>query len=67
MIRVSEPFRIIEGPDGRRPDAGFDEAFWADRRFRVGSRGDRMGLRLDGDPVAFASESQRLSGTSCPR
>jgi allophanate hydrolase subunit 2 len=57
----SEPFRILAGPDGRPVDAGFGAAFWAERRFRVGARSDRMGLRLEGDPVAVASQPERLS------
>jgi 5-oxoprolinase (ATP-hydrolysing) subunit C len=60
-----EPFRIIEGPDGRS-GSGFDETFWTDRRFRIGSHSDRMGLRLEGDPLAVASASERLSTPVAP-
>src|SRR4029077_10506692 len=60
-----EAFRIIEGPDGPA-DSGFDKAYWAGRRFRVGSRSDRMGLRLEGDPVSVASAPERLSTPVAP-
>jgi biotin-dependent carboxylase-like uncharacterized protein len=64
---TAEPFRIIDGPDATRTDSGFDPApFWADRCFRVGSRGDRMGLRLEGDPVAIGSPPGRLSAPVAP-
>jgi allophanate hydrolase subunit 2 len=61
----SEPFRIVPGPDGRaHPE--FDGAWWDGRRFRVGSRSDRMGLRLDGDPVDVTSPPDRLSAPVAP-
>jgi 5-oxoprolinase (ATP-hydrolysing) subunit C len=62
---TAEPIRIIEGPDGRSASA-FDEASRADRRFRVGSSSDRMGLRLEGDPLAVASAPERLSTPVAP-
>jgi biotin-dependent carboxylase-like uncharacterized protein len=62
---AGEPLRILDGPDGG-PDSGFDEAFWAGRRFRVGSRSDRMGLRLEGDPVVIDSPAERLSTPVAP-
>jgi 5-oxoprolinase (ATP-hydrolysing) subunit C len=62
---TAEPFRIIEGPDGRlQPE--FDDAFWSGRRFKVGSRSDRMGLRLDGEPVMFPAAPDRLSAGVAP-
>lgn len=63
---ASEPFRLLDGPDGRRRDAGFDESFWAERPFRVGSRSDRMGLRLEGEPVAVTFPPERLSAPVAP-
>ncbi len=63
---AAEPIRILDGPDGRRAEAGFDAAFWALRQFRVGARSDRMGLRLEGDPVAVASDPERLSSPVAP-
>ena len=63
---ASEPFHILDGPDGRRPDSGFDATFWEGRPFHVGARSDRMGLRLEGDPVAVASPPERLSAPVAP-
>jgi biotin-dependent carboxylase-like uncharacterized protein len=62
---TAEPFRIIEGPDGRDP-GGFDHAFWSSRRFQVGSRSDRMGLRLEGEPLSLATDPERLSSPVAP-
>jgi antagonist of KipI len=63
---ASEPFHILDGPDGRRPDSGFDATFWEGGPFHVGARSDRMGLRLEGDPVAVASPPERLSAPVAP-
>jgi biotin-dependent carboxylase-like uncharacterized protein len=64
---VAEPFRVIDGPDAPSEDPRFDRSsFWADRRFRVGSRSDRMGVRLEGEPVAVASPPGRLSAPVAP-
>ncbi len=64
---AAEPFRVIDGPDllsgGLRIDRS---SFWVDRQFRVGSRSDRMGLRLEGEPVATASPPDRLSAPVAP-
>ncbi len=61
-----EPFRLIDGPDVRAGGLDFDDAFWADRRFRVDARSDRMGLRLEGVPVAVARNPERLSSPVAP-
>jgi 5-oxoprolinase (ATP-hydrolysing) subunit C len=61
----AKPFRLIDGPDSPR-GLGIDDAFWAARWFRVGSRSDRMGLRLDGVPVAMAPTPERLSTPVAP-
>jgi 5-oxoprolinase (ATP-hydrolysing) subunit C len=61
----AETFRIIDGPDAGR-DSGFDDAFWADRRFRVGSQSNRMGLRLEGAPLKAAGAADRLSAPVAP-
>jgi 5-oxoprolinase (ATP-hydrolysing) subunit C len=67
MTPATEPFRIIDGPDPLSDDRAFDRSsFWADRRFRVGSRSDRMGLRLEGGPVAIVSPPERLSAPVAP-
>jgi biotin-dependent carboxylase-like uncharacterized protein len=60
---AAEPFRIIDGPDANPEDP---LSVWTDRRFRVGSRSDRMGLRLEGDPIAITSSPGRLSAPVAP-
>jgi biotin-dependent carboxylase-like uncharacterized protein len=63
----TEPFRIIDGPDAAGTGSGFDPASsWADSGFRVGSRSDRMGLRLEADPIEGASPPERLSAPVGP-
>jgi len=62
---TDEPFRIIEGPEGRSRSE-FDDAFWAGRRFQVGSRSDRMGLRLEGEPLMLPAAPDRLSAPVAP-
>jgi biotin-dependent carboxylase-like uncharacterized protein len=58
-------FRIIAGPDGRfYPE--LDHAFWSARRFQVSSQSNRMGLRLQGEPVAIAAPAERLSAPVAP-
>ena len=65
MAPIDEPFRVIAGPDnGALPDA--DATFWTERRFLVGSRSNRMGLRMQGDPVPINSPSERLSTPVAP-
>ena len=57
------PFRIIEGPEDRgmiAPD------FWTQGRFRVGSRSNRMGLRLEGPALKLSSPPDRLSAPVAP-
>ncbi len=61
---AEEPLRIIAGPDGR--DAAMIEAFWSVRRFRVGSQSNRVGLRLQGDPVGIKAQPERLSTPVAP-
>jgi 5-oxoprolinase (ATP-hydrolysing) subunit C len=64
---TAEPFRILDGLDAFAADPAFDRStFWADRPFRVGSRSDRMGLRLEGEPLAIASPPGRLSAPVAP-
>jgi allophanate hydrolase subunit 2 len=64
-IPTVEPFRIIDGPDART-GSEWDDWFWAGRRFRVGARSDRMGLRLEGDPVTIVHDPHRLSTPVAP-
>jgi 5-oxoprolinase (ATP-hydrolysing) subunit C len=62
---TDDPFRIIAGPDSRfHPD--LDEAFWASRQFTIGSQSNRMGLRLQGEPVSITSPPERLSTPIAP-
>ncbi len=59
------PFRIVAGPDARsNPD--LNNEFWHRRRFRVGPRHDRTGLRLEGDPITVYSDPERLSTPVLP-
>ena len=59
---TAEPFRILDGPDAHSALSGLDpSAAWSDGPFRVGSRSDRMGLRLEGEPIAISSPPGRLS------
>jgi biotin-dependent carboxylase-like uncharacterized protein len=60
-----EPFRIVTGPDCLSY-TGLDHAFWSARQFRVGSRSNRMGLRLEGKPVTLVSPPGRLSTPVAP-
>src|SRR5262249_2494903 len=61
----AEPLRIVAGPDARGcPE--LDEAFWDSRSFRVGARSDRMGLRLEGAPVAGSAAAERLPAPALP-
>ena len=60
---AAQPFRIIEGPqDG----AMIALDFWTQGRFRVGSRSNRMGLRLEGPSLEFMSQPDRLSAPVAP-
>jgi allophanate hydrolase subunit 2 len=64
---ASGPFRIIDGPDDIGTGAGFDPSvFAAGRQFRVGSRSDRIGLRLESDPIEVVSAPGRLSAPVAP-
>jgi 5-oxoprolinase (ATP-hydrolysing) subunit C len=61
------PLRILDGPDAIPADAeGGPWSFWSRRSFRVGSRSDRMGLRLEGEPVVIAAPPGRLSAPVAP-
>jgi 5-oxoprolinase (ATP-hydrolysing) subunit C len=62
---VEEPFQVLSGPDGGLV-VDFDQAFWTGRWFHVGSRSNRMGLRLQGDPVGVISPPDRLSTPVAP-
>lgn len=57
------PFRIIEGPENK---GMIDSDFWMQGRFRVGSRSNRMGLRLEGPSIELTSQADRLSAPVAP-
>jgi 5-oxoprolinase (ATP-hydrolysing) subunit C len=59
------PFRIVGGPDARS-NPELNAEFWANQRFRVGTRHDRKGLRLEGEPVTVLSDPERLSTPVAP-
>jgi biotin-dependent carboxylase-like uncharacterized protein len=59
------PIRIVAGPDARS-NPELNAAFWASRHFRVGTRHDRKGLRLEGDFVEVAADPVRLSTPVSP-
>lgn len=60
---ISRPIRIIAGPDAPLR-AELD--FWKQATFRVGSKSNRMGLRLEGPPPAIANDPDRLSAPVAP-
>lgn len=60
---AAEPFRILDGPDAVPADP---TGSWADRPFRIGSQSNRMGLRLEADPIAIDSPPERLSAPVAP-
>jgi biotin-dependent carboxylase-like uncharacterized protein len=60
---ASQPIRIVDGPDARLLDG---RNFWMHCRFVVGSRGNRMGLRLQGAPIELACPTDRLSAPVAP-
>jgi 5-oxoprolinase (ATP-hydrolysing) subunit C len=63
---TAEPFRILPGPDDPG-GSSFDRAFWSAREFRVSSHANRVGLRLEGEPVTVAPEPERLSTPVAPQ
>ncbi|WP_165235330.1 biotin-dependent carboxyltransferase family protein [Aquisphaera insulae] len=60
---AGSPFRIIPGPD---VPAGGLASYWRRGEFRVGSRSNRMGLRLEGPPLDLSSPADRLSAPVAP-
>lgn len=54
------PIRVLDGPDA---DGGID---WESLEFRVGSRSDRKGLRLEGPSPAVRHDPGRLSAPVAP-
>ncbi len=62
---TAEPFRVIPVPD-EGAGSGFDRHFWIGREFRVSSHSDRVGLRLEGEPLTVSSPPERLSTPVAP-
>ncbi|QEH32777.1 KipI antagonist [Aquisphaera giovannonii] len=60
---TAEPFRVVRGPDA---PAGDLARFWRSGEFRVGSRSNRMGLRLEGPALEVMSPPDRLSAPVAP-
>ena len=60
---AADPLRIIDGPETA---ALVDPNSLRQGRFRVGSRSDRRGLRLEGPPVHVAAPPDRLSAPVTP-
>ena len=60
---IQAPIRIIDGPDARTLGV---PAVLEKLTFRVGSRSNRMGLRLEGPPLAVNAEPDRLSAPVAP-
>jgi 5-oxoprolinase (ATP-hydrolysing) subunit C len=60
---AAQPFRIIDGPE---ESAVIAADFWTQGRFRVGSRSNRMGLRLEGLSLEITSRPDRLSAPVAP-
>jgi biotin-dependent carboxylase-like uncharacterized protein len=60
---AEQSLRIISGSDANLlPDV----AIWSQSTFRIGSRSNRMGLRLEGQSIAIATEPDRLSTPVAP-
>ncbi len=62
---TAEPFRVVPGPD-EAVGSGFNRQFCVGGDFRVSSHSDRVGLRLEGEPLAVASPPERLSTPVAP-
>jgi biotin-dependent carboxylase-like uncharacterized protein len=60
----NEPIRVIDGPDAE-PAIG-DARLLEAGEFRVSTQSNRMGLRLEGSPVAASTPSDRVSAPVAP-
>jgi biotin-dependent carboxylase-like uncharacterized protein len=60
VIGRSDPIRVIDGPDAG--DARLLEGL----KFRVSGQSNRMGLRLEGPPVAASTPADRVSAPVAP-
>jgi 5-oxoprolinase (ATP-hydrolysing) subunit C len=59
-----EPFRVIDGPDAG-PDDG-NARLLESGEYRVSAQSNRMGLRLEGPPIAAESPADRVSAPVAP-
>jgi biotin-dependent carboxylase-like uncharacterized protein len=60
----SAPLRVIAGPDDASD--GEDDGVFPGRSFRVAAQSNRMGLRLEGDPISINGDPERLSAPVAP-
>ena len=63
MGPAARPIRIVDGPDVRLL---FGDALWTNEHFRVSSQSNRVGLKLEGSPVAVGAAADRLSSPVAP-
>jgi biotin-dependent carboxylase-like uncharacterized protein len=70
---VGVPLRIIPGPDEvavavavASSSANCGAASWTGREFRVSPHANRVGLRLEGEPIDISSPPDRLSAPVAP-
>jgi biotin-dependent carboxylase-like uncharacterized protein len=64
---VAQPFRVIPGPDdGADCGLGSERRSWTGREFRVSSKANRVGLRLESEPIIVSSPPERLSAPVAP-
>ncbi|WP_426449320.1 biotin-dependent carboxyltransferase family protein [Paenibacillus sp. S-38] len=57
--------RAVRGPEAERFEAGSLEAFFA-RPYRVSAQADRMGCRLEGEPLRLRADGEMLSEAVVP-
>lgn len=64
---TSEPIRVIGGPD-RTNLEDFDPTWWDGPEWRIDSKSNRMGLRLEGPPIGLDpwALAERLSAPVAP-
>jgi 5-oxoprolinase (ATP-hydrolysing) subunit C len=60
----NEPIRVIDGPDAE-PDGGGARLLEAGE-FRVSGQSNRVGVRLEGPPIAASTPSDRVSAPVAP-
>jgi 5-oxoprolinase (ATP-hydrolysing) subunit C len=63
---VIEPFRIIPARDSLGHPDLLSEKFWSSRRYQVDSQSNRMGIRLQGEPLDLNAVPDPLSMPVAP-